>query len=875
MEKNSFKIAFGTSVIIFILASWYLWNKKNYPSVFAIVPTNAVAIAEFEQFSDFETAIIEQEIWLEMFLDPKIPPIFQDTSKTTGLLKRSRFTTSLHITSPQDYHLLFYFPYSEEIKCLYDSLVSQSYFTERTLFGERLYESKELSIYLSNQQNLVMSTSPLLVEDVIRRQTQNRPKFYTPPSFPKLAEIATPNNNMFINFAQLNKLITVFTRTKNRALKESIQFPKMGIWAGNKKKGSWRGTLLKNPFQGRKLHFDSAQILQWVPSNISFLKHIQHENGQFLVVKSPNKPVKKSAHQALKKQYNFDTPSFYNTLEGEMVFAKIRQSNLPIQYLLLLKSNAIERSTSQLAQLPQQSIQQLSSLPLGLKELAFTQMESKVIAEILGDYSPYFKEIWCTAIGNYLVFFSSYAAIEQYIAQLENEQSVYNEPIYASFKNALPKNISAYTFRYATALFRELESTAKPSWKGLLKTYKAAILNETCIASYRLLNTDSLILETAKHSSPEYETEAVVAKKESPKPVPFKYTLNNGPLLVRNHEDWSWELLMQDRANYLTLVTEEGEKRWALPTKQGVKTKIWQIDRYANGKLQYLFAVNHQIYLIDRLGRVVKNFPLQLPFQRKVAFLTAVDYDGSKNYRILVGDYSGDVYMFSKYGTLLPNWNPKRFQVELATEVRHLRVANEDFYLILLKNGVLHAVNPKGQSHPGFPMSFGESLGTDLHLTKGSTKTTSVLSFVTQRGEKIALNLDGAVVSRELLPRLKETSVYKIHPSEGSNSSWLVSRTTKEKVDILNPSGVQVLSFDIAKKNKPLVQFFDFGGNNGIIAITNTRKGGASIYNLAGKLIGTLDKNRYPVSAISLGDYEVKIYHSVSNKLAIVSMSSI
>lgn len=866
MKGLTFRIVLGTSIFLFILSAWYLWDKKHNQSPFSAIPNDAIAIGKFNSYHHFDSTMIEEDLWLEMLLEHKVPQILHDTTAVANTLKNSDFTTSLHRTSQKDYHLLFYFPFTEHLESIYDSLLIKQGFTQRTLFGETLFENKELTLYLSNSNQLIVSRSSLLVEDVIRKLANPLPLFNRISSFPNEVESFSKQQNLFIDFSKVNLLFSTFIQDANRSDDLLSHFSKMGIWVGSKSQRTWQGRFLKNEQENWTTLPDSSIIYQWIPANSHSVQYQQFKEGksiqQFLKADETIKPI----NRQLKKEYDFVLDDFYETLSGEFAFFNSSLGGVSLANYLFLQSNDIEITQEQLELLPKKLIQTYSSIPLNLQEVQVYQIEAPLFKDALGNYKPYFASLYFAIIGDYLLLSSHPSAMKNYFDQLERGNNLEKNKQFLSFRDSLPNNTTQYTYWNATLFFASMEASTKKEWKALFQTYKEATLKEDFLASYNLSDADSFVMLTQKEKL-QNQLEVIPDGTEK-NLIPFKYTLNNGPKLVRNHNDWSIEFLMRDRAHYLTLVSEQGKKQWALPTRQPIQTKIWQIDRYANGKLQYLFAVNHQIFLVDRLGRVVRNFPLKLPFKQQVKQLSVLDYEGAKNYRILASDKSGDVYMFSKYGTLLKNWNPKRFQAELATEVKHIRVEHQDFLLVLLTNGTLHALYPNGQSHKGFPINFNESLGEEYHLKQGSTRENTALSFITPRGEKIAVNLKGEVLKRELLPSTNETATYKIHLSEGSQSNWIVSRATKNKITLFNDNGKVLIETDFSQRNRPLVQYFEFGKQKGLLSITNARQGGTSIYNLEGKLIASLDKNRYPIIALQTGSYKARIYHSVRNKLA-------
>ena len=69
-----------------------------------------------------------------------------------------------------------------------------------------------------------------------------------------------------------------------------------------------------------------------------------------------------------------------------------------------------------------------------------------------------------------------------------------------------------------------------------------------------------------------------------------------------------------------------GQIEWSKKIDGQITAKIDQIDSYKNGKLQYVFATEKSLNLLDRKGRDVGKFPLK--FKDNITSPVSVfDYD--------------------------------------------------------------------------------------------------------------------------------------------------------------------------------------------------------------------------------------------------------
>jgi hypothetical protein len=117
------------------------------------------------------------------------------------------------------------------------------------------------------------------------------------------------------------------------------------------------------------------------------------------------------------------------------------------------------------------------------------------------------------------------------------------------------------------------------------------------------------------------------------------------PQLVQNHSTGETDIFVQDMANNAYLLNNVGRILWKVNLPEPIIGPVYQIDIYRNGKLQMLFNTKNRLYVIDRLGNFVDNFPITLK-SPAVGGLALFDYDNNKQYRIMIACEDRKVYAF-------------------------------------------------------------------------------------------------------------------------------------------------------------------------------------------------------------------------------------
>ena len=150
------------------------------------------------------------------------------------------------------------------------------------------------------------------------------------------------------------------------------------------------------------------------------------------------------------------------------------------------------------------------------------------------------------------------------------------------------------------------------------------------------------------------------------------------PCIVKNHDTGANEILVQDKNNVLYLLDASGKEMWHVLIDSPIKSQIYQVDAYKNGKLQYLFSTADKIYLVDRLGNFVDRYPLVLRAELAEP-ISVFDYENNHNYRIFAACNDNKVYVYDISGSLLKGWDFNGTENLVNSEISHYVISSEDF----------------------------------------------------------------------------------------------------------------------------------------------------------------------------------------------------
>jgi DNA-binding beta-propeller fold protein YncE len=287
--------------------------------------------------------------------------------------------------------------------------------------------------------------------------------------------------------------------------------------------------------------------------------------------------------------------------------------------------------------------------------------------------------------------------------------------------------------------------------------------------------------------------------------------------LVKNYTTGLQEILIQDSDLMVYLISLNGGIIWKRQIDSQIQGSLEQLDFFKNSKLQYFFSTMSKLYVIDRLGRDVAGFPKSLPSTPKFSGL--VDYDKSKNYRFLISSVTNEVYLFDKEGNKLSNWDPKKFETEIAYSPEHMKVGGKDYFVVFLTDGTVHIFNRKGDRIDFFQTKDKNIFGGDYYLESGMSSSTTYLYYISNEGTVSKQNLKGEILASENLLRGKNSKfILKRARTGGKFYSF---RIDVDKIAVFNKEGAIVfekqnsgstnVEFQCIEtgRNKMLFSFFD------------------------------------------------------------------
>lgn len=174
------------------------------------------------------------------------------------------------------------------------------------------------------------------------------------------------------------------------------------------------------------------------------------------------------------------------------------------------------------------------------------------------------------------------------------------------------------------------------------------------------------------------------AGSEDTMPALLRDTVVNvpkGPFKVKNCGTGKTNLFAQQSNNYLVLKEENGKGIWGVPFGAPICGAVENIDYFGNGKLQFLFASGSKLYLIDRLGRFVKPFPVELGKEILLG-PAAYDFTGAHGYTVQVLHKDNTIGMYDLHGKKPSSWKGIKTEETIKSLPELLKVKGKRFWIV-------------------------------------------------------------------------------------------------------------------------------------------------------------------------------------------------
>lgn len=358
---------------------------------------------------------------------------------------------------------------------------------------------------------------------------------------------------------------------------------------------------------------------------------------------------------------------------------------------------------------------------------------SDLVEKILGREFSKVNRFCYTVLDQYLVIANKMSDVDEVINLYRSGRTLDLNENFRSFQNNMLEeaNITFYIPcagnlpLIKTYLSKE---TGKLIDKKAIEAFQAFSLQ---MSSARSLIYTNLFLRKMQASNQESR---VIWKSSLDAPLLMK------PFILPDNNNNERYIVVFDKLNNVCLFDANGVLRWKKELSEPPLGEVKTVDCYNNGKTQYIFNTANYIHLIDRNGDYVEGYPVRLPVEASNG-LAVFDYQGTKDYRILLCGTDKLVYNFTIKGNETEGWNRHRTENIVKKPVEHLVTDGKDYLIVTDTEGTVRILDRQGRVRVPLVGTLQKSPTADIYINRTNNK--GIMLTSNKDGKLLYITSDG------------------------------------------------------------------------------------------------------------------------------------
>ncbi len=763
------------------IGGYLLFTKISTPVSKAIIaiPSDAAIIIESDDFPNAWNDLKSVSVFWNKLKGMKLidqidnrtaylDSLFSKQGEIAQLVKGQATFISIHLTGIHNYDYLFLVSLKntnrmQDFNQIIKSLVGDNTINKRSYDKVDIFEiSTEVGIfnYSISKGIFLGSFSPLLIEDAIRQMNSSSSLINKPENkgFELVHSTAGTDAacHFYINYSRFPKFASLFLRSKKHDLiGELSNFANWTELDLKIKSNSlmWNGLTFSNDSLPRFLNLladqepQDMEMIQVLPDNTAVLHYFGIEDfnkyyndyksylGMINELYDYTQIIEKTEEkygmniykdllslfsnefaQSTSANVNSPDPKSNKTKDYAIFGLKDSEDALEIlQDLCKVIQNNIEPPDSEKVN-PSEVYRDHEILHLGIPNM---------LNNLFGHVFSQVKSNYCTVVGDYVVFAETANHLKNFIADNLSGRTMNRDISYLAFSDHISSSANYFLYyniplclktgmlqalfeeEWAITIVENIESIQEFQALGLQISSGSM---KSSSAGGRMYYTN-IYLEY----NPDYK-EKTQLFRQTKLDAPLRFT----PWVVKNHYTDDNEIFIQDELNQVYLVDKSNNILWKKTISEPIIGDVTQIDIYKSNKLQLLFNTKTKLHLIDRKGRDVEDFPIELKSPATNG-ISVFDYDNTRNYRIIICGEDKEIYVYDSYGKIVTGWEFDKTSSLVYAPISHISVNGKDHIVAVDVKGMVYSMDRRGNQRMKPFQAFNYLFDNTYYLDKGNS----------------------------------------------------------------------------------------------------------------------------------------------------------
>lgn len=865
---NRGNLIIGVLLVLLLSISLLLYllkyNKKPI-EVWDLIPRQVVAVYEPGECIDCLYQLEESRFWdfLNQLLIPEREADSIERVFNQLLDPKNKPLISIQVTQNNSFDLVYYL-HSDLTKSF--ELEVLKWTDENLKIGQREFSgiqinelnlNKRMFSWISIDGFWIGSFTPLLIEDVIRTYTSKSEKGlgFEIAGIIALPRIKNDAGNLYINLNNVSGFLSLFFE-KNPFLPKIGKAALLDIKASESAVSMNGFTVLQNDRSELLSYFNDQDPVQFGLKNYISSRSISvtsfgFSDGEklFSNLKS-SRAIKSNDSNALLPEST--TQKLFSSLGKEIAICSFESRGNNLSSVLLIETSDINTWIKTFDNLSNQTQRDDTLYYEKYSSHEIRQVEIVNFPELL--FKPLingFPQTYYTTHDQILILADRPEELRRILDDIEREEVWGKSIAFNQFLEStlLESNLSVY-INVPKAL-NVLVSKLNLKWKTKAQSFDKNTQAALGFSAYQFSHlNESFYTNLTWAFAPGKAKDNVQSINRIV--MNIDQAIATKPFVVRNHATKKDDIVIQDSAFSIHYFTADGKHQWRKNVSGAVIGEIYQLDYLKNNKLQLFFVTKGKLHVIDRLGNYVSPFPVSIA-QQSIEYVSLIDYDNSKNYRYLLADKDGKLWLMDKEGKVLKGWNPLNLEASFLLPAHHHRIRGKDIILTIREDGRVYVLNRRGENISGFPLNLDKRIDGSYFLETGNTLRDTYFTVISKDGVKIRFTAEGKIISQESLVKSLVNDQFSLI-TDVNQKSYLIKQQNPKRLTIWDENNKAVLVNEYIGANSVQVQYYDFGANQSYIVITDVDQQLCYVYNIQGELVRALPFEASSASLILDGD---------------------
>jgi len=481
---------------------------------------------------------------------------------------------------------------------------------------------------------------------------------------------------------------------------------------------------------------------------------------------------------------------------------------------------------------------------------------------IPGLFGTAFKNIeysWYTLLDDFIVFGNSSGSLKKLIRLYESGKTLDMNENFTQFSDNIWDASDLLFYLRPKSIQAAMANYLNKKALGIMKKNES-LSGELQGASFQFSTSDTLFYTSFYFRFNESLKEENLALWK----VQLDDEIAGKPWLVKDHKTKKYNIIVFDVRSNMYLVSPDGMVLWKKRIDALLLSRIYQVDYYKNGKIQYLFNTKDFIYLIDKNGNPVTGYPKKLnPYATNG--ISVFDYNGKKDYRVLIALADKKIHNYQLNGKPVKGWKNPRMKQVVTEPVTRLVSGGKDYIIITDREDNIRIVNRRGETRIHLKENPGKAKNSGYYINRTNNK--GIIITTDKNGRLVYISKNGNVRKTELGKFSPDHFfLYQDFNGNGDKDFIFVDGNTLVVINRFKDV-LFTYQFPSAITIKPV--FFRLGKHQNVLGVVSSKENTVFLFDKKGNTLigsGLVGENPFTVGSLN-NDGVINLVTSSDNTL--------